>query len=167
MSVKRSWGEAQKRRCAAKNEWKCGMCHCILPPTFEVDHIIPLHCGGADDIETNAMCCCPNCHREKTQKERIQLMEHQRDKKRKAKEEDQVRWETNVRQTEYSKMVKIHTRTPGVYQCSECNVKLYSIFKHDICPIVEERILRRINPVPKGTPSSVKNSTLFERFRCN
>jgi 5-methylcytosine-specific restriction endonuclease McrA len=176
----RSWCESQKRRCAARNEWKCGICQCILPSTYEVDHIIPLHRGGLDDIETNAMVCCPNCHRDKTQKERIQLMIIQRAERHAAETQARAAMEEDVRGREESKL-QLRAIGGGVSQCSECRDKFYDIFKHTKCPIVENRINRALGRksvdvdhsvarVPQAGHSATPLSSgagigLFEQFK--
>jgi len=147
--MKRSWGEAQKRRCAAGAGWKCGLCTELLPATFEVDHIIPLHMGGADDIDTNAMALCPNCHRAKSQKERIHLMEVQRAERHAHAQSARLEWEGEVRVRERAK-IKITTVGPGVSRCSECKSKFYDVFTHPKCPVVEAHI----NAILSGTNTS-------------
>ena len=41
------------------------MCKMLLPPTFEVDHIVEL-CDGGKDEYSNLHALCPNCHALKT-----------------------------------------------------------------------------------------------------
>ena len=41
------------------------MCKMLLPPTFEVDHIVEL-CDGGKDEYSNLQALCPNCHALKT-----------------------------------------------------------------------------------------------------
>ena len=55
----------------ARQEWKCARCATLLPATFEVDHVHPLHQGGADCVETNAEALCNQCHARKTLDERM------------------------------------------------------------------------------------------------
>ena len=43
----------------------CHMCKMLLPPTFEVDHIVEL-CDGGKDEYSNLQALCPNCHALKT-----------------------------------------------------------------------------------------------------
>ena len=47
------------------------MCKCLLPASFEIDHIRPLHWGGVN-ARTNLQALCGTCHNEKTFKERQQ-----------------------------------------------------------------------------------------------
>jgi 5-methylcytosine-specific restriction endonuclease McrA len=44
----------------------CNGCFEILLSNHEIDHILPLHLGGSNDIK-NLQALCPNCHRLKTQ----------------------------------------------------------------------------------------------------
>lgn len=66
--VKRRVSEAQKRIVASRQDWKCAMCDISLPSCFEVDHSIPLFCGGNNEL-SNLKALCRNCHGNKTQKE--------------------------------------------------------------------------------------------------
>ena len=50
---------------AARQSWKCGLCHKLLDETYEVDHITPLYLGGSNEI-SNLMALDPVCHRKKT-----------------------------------------------------------------------------------------------------
>ena len=57
---------------------KCGCCEMRIKRNdaagmylFERDHFVPISMGGADNKE-NTWCLCLNCHRKKTQMERIE-----------------------------------------------------------------------------------------------
>ena len=50
---------------AYKSKYHCNMCKMLLPPTFEVDHIVEL-CDGGKDEYSNLHALCPNCHALKT-----------------------------------------------------------------------------------------------------
>jgi 5-methylcytosine-specific restriction endonuclease McrA len=69
--MSRSWTSDQKRQVAARQEWRCGHCVELLNAAFEVDHVVALENGGPDDVATNSMALCSNCHALKTQKERV------------------------------------------------------------------------------------------------
>ena len=45
----------------------------MLPATYEIDHVCPLHKGGLDCLETNAEALCNQCHASKTLAERMEL----------------------------------------------------------------------------------------------
>jgi len=60
---------ADKKKIAFQQNYKCNLCHMILPPTYEIDHIIPLFKGGGNKLE-NLQALCPGCHRNKTENER-------------------------------------------------------------------------------------------------
>lgn len=64
-SSKRRYSTSHRIEIAYKSLYKCNMCCKILPPTFEVDHIVELHEGGEDAYE-NLQALCPNCHAKKT-----------------------------------------------------------------------------------------------------
>ena len=59
-----------KKRVAYRQHYVCNACKKLLPPTYEVDHIRALFLGGSNH-ESNLQALCPNCHRDKTQKEQI------------------------------------------------------------------------------------------------
>lgn len=42
-----------------------GSCENILPAAYEVDHAVPLFCGGTDSPD-NLQALCNNCHAEKS-----------------------------------------------------------------------------------------------------
>ena len=111
----------------------------MLPSTFEVDHVIPLHRGGSDDIETNAMPLCPGCHRDKSQRERIQMMEIQRAERHAEEARLRSQWEADTRMREEAK-IRLCAIGDGISQCSECKAKFYDLFKHTKCAAVERRI---------------------------
>lgn len=71
MLTHRSWTSSAKRTVGARQEWTCKQCKFLLPATFEVDHVIPLHSGGLDCIDTNAEALCNACHASKTLRDRI------------------------------------------------------------------------------------------------
>jgi len=62
----------EKKIVAARQAWRCGHCAQMLAASYEVDHTVPLHLGGPDDYETNALALCRECHAKKTQREEIE-----------------------------------------------------------------------------------------------
>ncbi len=73
--MRKMFSEVQKRLIAAQQDWKCPglLCHNErnLGGQWELDHIIPLFAQGSNDV-SNLRILCPNCHRLKTQQERMQ-----------------------------------------------------------------------------------------------
>lgn len=65
MVNKRCVNSMTKKIVAASQQWKCGKCQIILPASFQVDHYIPLHLNGSNEI-TNLMALCGACHTEKS-----------------------------------------------------------------------------------------------------
>jgi hypothetical protein len=61
--------ESIKREVACSQGWKCNACHNLLPCSFELDHIRPLHWGGLNH-RTNYQVLCGTCHNEKSHQER-------------------------------------------------------------------------------------------------
>lgn len=70
MPLRRRITAHEKKIVAARQKWTCDACHEILSATYEVDHVIPLHLGGMDDIG-NCHALCKECHGTKTQREEI------------------------------------------------------------------------------------------------
>jgi hypothetical protein len=62
---KRAYSTSHRIEIAYKSKYQCNMCKMLLPPTFEVDHIIELCDGGKDEYD-NLQALCPNCHALKT-----------------------------------------------------------------------------------------------------
>ena len=75
MSARRKWTSSEKRAVGARQLWQCAHCRVLLPATFEIDHVIPLHQGGLDCAETNANALCNQCHAQKTLRERMAMEE--------------------------------------------------------------------------------------------
>ena len=69
---RKTFSDVTKRIIAHNQQYKCvgSVCagHQLLPQTWEVDHIVPLHLGGSNQM-SNLQLLCPNCHALKTQTE--------------------------------------------------------------------------------------------------
>ena len=74
LRCKRRVSAGLKKRIAYRQHYVCNICHILLPPTYEVDHVLALFLGGTNS-ETNLQALCPNCHREKTQTESLPVLE--------------------------------------------------------------------------------------------
>ena len=68
LGAKRLVSEVTKKRVAYSQAWRCKTCETLLPPSFQVDHVMPLAVGGSN-LPGNLAALCPNCHAEKTQNE--------------------------------------------------------------------------------------------------
>ena len=68
MRFRRKLNGHEKRIVGARQSWKCAHCDEMLQSTYEVDHVVPLHRGGDDDV-SNCHALCKNCHAQKTQRE--------------------------------------------------------------------------------------------------
>lgn len=64
-AAKRKYATAHRIEIAYFQKYRCKKCNILLPPTFEIDHIIELGDGGKDEFD-NLQALCPNCHAEKT-----------------------------------------------------------------------------------------------------
>ena len=62
---KRSYSTTHRIEVAYRTEYRCACCEMLLPPTFEIDHIVELRDGGLDEY-SNLQALCPNCHSLKT-----------------------------------------------------------------------------------------------------
>lgn len=152
--------EAVRRRVAAKNKWRCEACSEVLSAAFQIDHIIPLSEGGADD-ETNFQVLCPNCHATKTLNEAIE---------RRAR--DRARQENFVRQKEREHEQHVRKKLePTQYafgngkQCERCGESYFAIFKHK-CPEIEKEVeiaLQKRKPEHKISTGSIEENP-FARF---
>ena len=65
MPHKRAVTDAQKKKVAAGQMWKCATCKATLSHVFEVDHIKPLFLGGGNTGD-NLQALCRECHGKKT-----------------------------------------------------------------------------------------------------
>ena len=63
--------EYEKRKLAWSQDYECKICQNLLPPEWQIDHIVPLFLGGSNET-TNLQVLCANCHAKKTCEERMQ-----------------------------------------------------------------------------------------------
>lgn len=68
--TKRSVSETLKKVVAARQQWLCDKCLIILPPHFEVDHIVSLADGGSNE-PSNLRALCRECHGWKSVNDRL------------------------------------------------------------------------------------------------
>lgn len=76
---------------ARAQKWECVGINCarntdhfkrMLPSSFDIDHIVPLHNGGTNEVR-NLQALCPNCHRLKSLFEARQRADRSRERKTK------------------------------------------------------------------------------------
>lgn len=60
-----------KRRVAAAAKWRCDACGVLVDEHYEIDHRVPLHLGGSNNL-ANLALLCSWCHKDKTRTERIE-----------------------------------------------------------------------------------------------
>lgn len=77
MKLNRKVSEVTKKIIASNQEWKCGFCKQILPPSYQIDHIVP-HSICNNDEQDNLMALCPTCHANKTQSEARRISEYKK-----------------------------------------------------------------------------------------
>lgn len=75
--MSRKLSESVKKIVAHRQRYICFICNELLPPCFQVDHIIP-HSISSDDTENNLQALCPNCHSLKTQRENIRIQHYKK-----------------------------------------------------------------------------------------
>jgi hypothetical protein len=66
-----------KKTVAFHQEYLCAGCGCLLPPSFEVDHIIPVALGGHNG-QANLQALCRPCHAQKTRDQRHGILDDQK-----------------------------------------------------------------------------------------
>ena len=69
--------ESTKKEISYRQSYKCLACCQLLPPSFQIDHIIPWSLSH-DDSEENLQALCANCHSVKTQKEYMRIIQYKR-----------------------------------------------------------------------------------------
>ena len=65
--------EREKKIVAYRQQYKCAGCGCLLPPTHQIDHIVPLALGGTNGL-TNLQALCVRCHVRKTRGQRHDML---------------------------------------------------------------------------------------------
>lgn len=70
MIPKRVLSRSIRVELAYRQKYRCNKCDILLPPDFEIDHIVALEDGG-QDIAANLQCLCNPCHKEKTRLNRL------------------------------------------------------------------------------------------------
>ena len=65
ISRRRRLPDVEKRRIAARQQFRCGECRELLTEHWEIDHVVALSAGGRDDA-SNMQALHPNCHAAKT-----------------------------------------------------------------------------------------------------
>ena len=70
--------ESRKKEIAYRQKYRCRMCFGLLPPSFQVDHIIPVALGGHNGNQ-NLQALCPTCHKLKTQSDMVEIREKRKE----------------------------------------------------------------------------------------
>jgi hypothetical protein len=77
MTKQRKLSESLKKIIAHREEYKCAHCKVLLPPSFQIDHIIPYSISNNDD-NNNLQALCPNCHSLKSQRENLRIYKYKK-----------------------------------------------------------------------------------------
>ena len=67
--------EATKKIVAYNSDYKCAHCDKKLPPSHQIDHIVPFSISN-DDSSDNLQALCANCHSKKTQVENYRILKY-------------------------------------------------------------------------------------------
>ena len=66
--------EKTRKLVAYRQAYKCALCDCLLPPTYEVDHIVPVAMEGSNGL-ANLQALCRPCHKQKTRDQRWDIID--------------------------------------------------------------------------------------------
>ena len=66
--------ERAKKIVAYHQQYKCSGCAKLLPPNYEIDHIVPVALGGHNGLE-NLQALCRVCHVGKTRQQRHDILD--------------------------------------------------------------------------------------------
>ena len=75
----RRLSERRKKLVAYQQRYECAACGCMLPPSYQVDHVVPLALGGTNGL-ANLQALCLRCHTQKTRDQRHSLLDAARDR---------------------------------------------------------------------------------------
>lgn len=113
--------EPEKKIIAASQQWRCNLCSCLLPPAYQIDHVVALVDGGID-AASNAQALCPNCHAEKTQREHVARLALSR---------------CSAKAQAYADREDIYLSKTRV-MCTLCKRERAAHANHDMCPAIED-----------------------------
>ena len=72
-TTKRAYiSQYSKKIVGARQHWRCAACGKILDASYEIDHIIPVHRGGGNDLSNLQALCRSPCHIQKSISEQSQ-----------------------------------------------------------------------------------------------
>tara|TARA_B110000090_G_scaffold134221_2_gene147782 strand:+ start:2294 stop:3067 length:774 start_codon:yes stop_codon:yes gene_type:complete len=121
----RRLSRAVRYELAYCQQYRCATCEVLLPPNFEVDHIVEL-CDGGLDVAENLQCLCANCHSKKTRLARLarDQMFHTYSKHRLAEKAIDTTWckETQKQPKQQSVKASFDVNTAHVHQVKGDNV---------------------------------------------
>ena len=65
MVPRRRYTPRERTRVAYEQGYKCASCTLLLPPDWQLDHVLPL-CAGGGNERANVQALCVACHTDKT-----------------------------------------------------------------------------------------------------
>ena len=138
----RKVSQALKRIVAYKQEYRCKKCEQLLPPCYEVDHIVPIWKFMLEpekydfdvNCESNLQALCNNCHSLKTYYEGIDRTEIKGNRSETRKPKFQKRKSYVSRAQKESKLKpkqdKPTQSLQSFYFCKQCNNSVSIYFDH-------------------------------------
>lgn len=69
--------ESVRKNVAFKQEYKCAICNIMLPPSYQIDHIVPFSLTS-DNREQNLQALCATCHANKSQQEYYRIIKYKK-----------------------------------------------------------------------------------------
>lgn len=70
---RRSVPTKHRKLVAYRQRYQCASCCCLLPPDYEIDHVIPVALNGSDCL-SNLQAMCSSCHKQKTRDQRHEVL---------------------------------------------------------------------------------------------
>lgn len=71
---RRSVSAKHRKLVAYRQRYHCAKCCCLLPPDYEIDHVIPVAMNGSDCL-SNLQAMCSSCHKQKTRDQRHEVLQ--------------------------------------------------------------------------------------------
>ena len=144
MTYRRRLHAEERLQIAAAQQWACATCSALLPPAFEIDHIVELADGG-DDEPHNMQALCGTCHAVKTQQARIARYRRTRSDAASITELYDNRNDVVV--------------APGIFECELCRKRRPMKQPHAVCWALEARVQRG------KVASATKLQNALDRFK--
>jgi 5-methylcytosine-specific restriction endonuclease McrA len=70
MVARRRYTPRERAKVAYEQRYACAVCAELLPPDWQLDHIVPLSRGGGNE-RANVQALCVACHADKTARDTV------------------------------------------------------------------------------------------------